>query len=82
MCESMSSARATAATCACRPASAMGANGPWGPSVSGNSWGYSGTDAVSATCPAGQIIIGMTASTSLAGFNFLQVSILLELLLR
>ncbi|KAK9805116.1 hypothetical protein WJX73_010564 [Symbiochloris irregularis] len=53
------------------PASAIGANGPWG--NSGSKFGYTGTDAVAVNCPNGQVIVGMTASTSLAGFNYLQV---------
>ncbi|KAK9805080.1 hypothetical protein WJX73_002781, partial [Symbiochloris irregularis] len=54
-----------------QPANSTGANGPWG--AINSTFGYIGTDPVYATCPAGQVVIGMTAAASLAGFNYLEV---------
>ena len=60
-------------TCACRHTNSTGANGPWG--MTNTSFGYTGTDPIYARCPVDEVITGMAASTSLAGFNYLSVSL-------
>lgn len=59
----------------CSPNTSAGFYGPFGNNYSTNTFGYQGSDAVLAQCPAGQLVVGVTTSfATLGGFNSFQVS--------